>query len=305
MVNRLSNLHVPEILQLWVLDYLTNRTQYVRTSHERSRTRVLNTGAPQGCVLSPVLFVLYTNDLRWDSNSVFICKYADDTMITGLVTSDNIVEYLDCIDFVNNWCTENFLQLNISKTKELLFDFRRHSRNAETVLINELPVEICKDYKYLGIKVDNKLRFTEHVDYQYKRSCKKLYYVRSMVKLKVNTAITVMFFNAVVLPLITYGCTTFYGFLSNDLKCRLDKPRKICCKIVRLMYDNDAIPSVFNLYKNSVLKMAKNVIEDNLHPLNKYYALLPSGRRFRLPAMRTSRFRNSFVPVSLRLLNEQ
>jgi hypothetical protein len=305
MVNKLNNLNVPEILQLWILDYLTNRTQYVRTSCEKSRSRVLNTGAPQGCVLSPVLFVLYTNDLHWDSENVFICKYADDTMITGLVTSDNITEYLECIDFVNSWCSENYLQLNVSKTKELLFDFRKQNRNDEPVMINELPVEICNDYKYLGIKIDSKLRFTEHVDYQYKRSCKKLYYVRTMAKLKVNIDLTVMFFNAVILPVITYGCASFYSYLSNDQKCRLDKPRKICCKLVRLMYDNDNIPSVFDLYKSHVLNMANKIIDDASHPLHKYFILLPSRRRYRLPAQRTTRYRNSFIPVALRLLNDQ
>ena len=121
-----------------------------------------------------------------------------------------------------------------------------------------------------------------------------------MAKLKVNVDITVMFYNAVILPIFTYG------FLSNDQKCRLDKPRKICCRLVRLPHDNEVVADVFNVYKKSVQTTAKKIIDDLSHPLNKCFVSLPSRRRcnYRLPIQRTNRFRNSFVPVALRLLND-
>lgn len=98
-------------MQIWTLDYLSNRPQHAKTKLETSAQIALYTGAPQGCVLSPVLFILYTNDLQWHSDNAMICKYADDTVITGFIKN----EYLDCTHFVNEWCKHNFLDVNLSK----------------------------------------------------------------------------------------------------------------------------------------------------------------------------------------------
>ena len=154
MIQKLEQLNVPPSLQLWIFDYLTRRPQFVRTQHEVSEIITLNTGAPQGCVLSPVLFVLYTNDMRWHSSDVFITKYADDTIIAGLLKNDDVNEYMKCIDYVCKWCSDNFLDLNVSKTKELIWDFR-HSRSMPAQPVTIGNINVCDNYKYLGIRVGN------------------------------------------------------------------------------------------------------------------------------------------------------
>ena len=72
-----------------------------------------------------------------------------------------------CVNHVYEWCTSNFLLLNVSKTKELLIDFRRSKPDLEKIVINETPVEVGTDYKYLGITIDDKLRFVPHVANQF------------------------------------------------------------------------------------------------------------------------------------------
>ena len=303
LVDKLSKLDVPESLQLWIFDYLTNRCQYVRTSHERSGKRTINTGAPQGCVLSPVLFVLYTNDLAWDTPNVFISKYADDTAIAGLFTSEDNSEYLNCISFVNNWCADNFLKLNVSKTKELVLDFRKSRVGYDPVVINDMVVDTCDSYKYLGIHFDCKLKFVDQVDNVYKKSLKKLYYIRTMYQLNVDKTIINLFFNAVVIPAMVYCIVCYYEFLTCDLKNRLDKPGKICKKIARLRGRDDNIVCINERFRSEVIRVAKCISRDPTHPLNVCFELMPSGRRWRMPVIRTSRFRNSFIPTAVRLLN--
>ena len=75
-----------------------------------------NTGAPQGCVLSPLLFALYTSDLKcsyYISNSCSIVKYADDTSVTGFVSNDDETAYRDEVTRFVNWCDENLLVINV------------------------------------------------------------------------------------------------------------------------------------------------------------------------------------------------
>ena len=150
MLNKLNALNVPAYLQLWILDYLTERSQYVRTKYGVSDIITVNTGAPQGCVLSPVLFVLYTNDLAWDTNGAMIEKYADDTAVVGFISNDDDSEYVECIEFVNTWCKDNYLDLNVpkqfQKTCFLTFDRIKQKNNL-------LKLTICKskEHQYIDI----------------------------------------------------------------------------------------------------------------------------------------------------------
>ena len=64
MIDRLQKLEVPAALVHWVFNILSNRPQCVRVGDIKSPVLVSNTGAPQGCVLSPFVYTLYTNDCR-------------------------------------------------------------------------------------------------------------------------------------------------------------------------------------------------------------------------------------------------
>ena len=64
LFGKLRGMNVNPDLILWINDFLTNISQRVRLMQSVSETVHTNTGAPQGCVLSPVLFTLYTSDLR-------------------------------------------------------------------------------------------------------------------------------------------------------------------------------------------------------------------------------------------------
>ncbi|KAI3362783.1 hypothetical protein L3Q82_001835 [Scortum barcoo] len=82
-------------------------------------------GAPQGTVLSPFLFTLYTSDFTYSTDSCHLQKFSDDTAIVGCVSEGNDCEYRKVImDFVD-WCELNHLQVNASKTKEMVIDFSR------------------------------------------------------------------------------------------------------------------------------------------------------------------------------------
>ena len=86
---------------------------------------ILNTGAPQGCFLSPLLYSLYIYDCvaKFPSNSIF--KFADDTTVVGWISNDDETEYRNEIENLVNWCGNNNLSLNVSKTKEIVIDFRK------------------------------------------------------------------------------------------------------------------------------------------------------------------------------------
>ncbi|KAI4899898.1 hypothetical protein NFI96_003346 [Prochilodus magdalenae] len=129
--DKLMKMEVDMHLVTWITDYLTGRPQHVRIRDCSSDTVISSTGAPQGTVLSPVLFTLYTSDFKYNSES--------------------LVE-----DFVE-WCTTNHLKLNITKTKEMCIDFRRSRASQQPNSIKGVEVEVVRSYRYLGVNLDARL----------------------------------------------------------------------------------------------------------------------------------------------------
>ena len=79
----------------WVLDFLTDRPQTVRVGTRTSGTRTVSTGTPQGCVLSPLLYTLFTYDCASTQRNTTIIKFADDTTVIGLITGGMETDYRD------------------------------------------------------------------------------------------------------------------------------------------------------------------------------------------------------------------
>ncbi|KAK3550361.1 hypothetical protein QTP86_025133 [Hemibagrus guttatus] len=86
LIEKLSLLGLNTSLCNWILDFLTGRPQSVRIGNSLSSTTTLSTGAPQGCVLSPLLFTLLTHDCAAMHSSNHIMKFADDMTIICLIS---------------------------------------------------------------------------------------------------------------------------------------------------------------------------------------------------------------------------
>ena len=79
LVQKLLNVKLPSSVISWTFDDLTNRLQYIRLNGVLSSVICTNTGAPQGTVLAPFLFSLYTADCSSTDESCPLVKSADDT----------------------------------------------------------------------------------------------------------------------------------------------------------------------------------------------------------------------------------
>ena len=88
-ITKLRTLGLNTSLCNWLLDFLTGRIRVVRVGSNTSATMRLNTGGPQGFVLSPLLYSLFTHDClaRHDSNTII--NFANDTTVVGLITDND------------------------------------------------------------------------------------------------------------------------------------------------------------------------------------------------------------------------
>ncbi len=123
LIRKLLHLGFSAHLCNWIMDFLTNHPQCVKLGIHRSSSLTLSTVSPQGCVLSPLLYCLYTFDCTSTHFSNHIIKFADDTTVIGLISGNEESAYRDEVGKLMLWCSENNLVLNTKKTKELIVDF--------------------------------------------------------------------------------------------------------------------------------------------------------------------------------------
>ncbi|KAI4896058.1 hypothetical protein NFI96_010383 [Prochilodus magdalenae] len=166
---KLARMQVVLHLVSWITDYLTGRPQYVRLKDCTSETVVSSTGAPQGTVLSPFLFTLYTSDFRYNSETCHMQKFSDDTAIVACVRGGQEAEYRNLVEDFVAWCHRNNLLLNTSKTKEMVVDFHRARPLIQPVFIEGVEVDIVKTYRYLGLHLDERLDWSANTDILYRK----------------------------------------------------------------------------------------------------------------------------------------
>lgn len=263
-----------------------------------SNVIVTNTGAPQGCVLSPVLFSLYTDDCRSVSDDCTIVKYADDTVILGKIVNDNYEGYLTQVKKFVEWSKLNFLELNVKKTKEMIIDFRNKNKNVpDLITVEEEIVERVKHYKYLGFWIDDELKGSYNTEMVSKKCNQRLHFLRILNNLHVEKVIISLFYKSAVESIINFSLTAWYGKLTYRDKNKLGRIVKKSSKLGAQTIALD------KLYQTGTIKQVEKIMKDETHPLHNCYTYLRSGTRLALPIQRTERYRKSFVPKSILLFN--
>ena len=318
-------MHINPYISLWETDFLSNRTQSVKylsnsasnsncrsekqlSTHKttnkkstilHSSIKTTNTGAPQGTVIAPFLFTLYTNDCRPTSQQTSIIKFSDDTAIID--TSDSHTSYQNEIDVFTEWCECHFLNLNVNKTKEMLFDLKRNKNfNIPKCFIKGEEVERVDCYKYLGTIIDDKLLFDMNCDMIFKKCRQRMHVLYSLRAFHASGKIIERCYKAFVLPVLTFSMVCWFGSLNDKERKRLNGIVHVCEKIV-----GSSLQTLEDLYRVKSLSKSNKIINESSHVLNYCFDLLPSRRRFRQLKFRTNRFRNTFIPNSINLLNSK
>ena len=165
LLKKLEHYGVRGIALQLIESYLTNRKQFVSVNGNKSQTKDITIGVPQGSVLGPLLFLIYINDLPFSTRNMKVILFADDTTLFATNEDLNILRTTmeDDMQLVSEWLIANCLTLNITKTYYIIFTTKDIPDNLQ-INVGQHILERQNSGKFLGVVLDDKLTFKEHLN---------------------------------------------------------------------------------------------------------------------------------------------
>ena len=171
----------------WISSFLSDRPIALWVDGYLSNPHSINSGIPQGSVFSPVLFILFINDLL-SSTSSSVFPFADDTYLSSSFSStpqhlahSNIspncntsVSFLtNDLTNVEKWGSDNLVEFNEEKTKQVVIS-NKHHPDFPPVFMNSHKLDISSSFTQLGLSISSNLTWNSHINSIVKHASQKL-----------------------------------------------------------------------------------------------------------------------------------
>ena len=156
-----------------ILSYLTNRPQRIKIGSTFSHWTNTLKGISQGSIVDPLLFNISINDLLFFSAKCETCNFADDSNLYSCgMNLDNIFSNLiQDMENVYKWFVYNSMKAKLNKFQFIILGNTR----SHTLKIGDITIKSASYVTLLGITIDSKLKFKEHINNIVKKACYKLY----------------------------------------------------------------------------------------------------------------------------------
>ena len=185
--------------------YLKNRCQRININSVTSSYSKLRCGVPQGSILGPLLFIIYTNDIFLEiADSEKIYMYADDTLLVNKGKDENVAVQNSqiCLNKIIDWCKLNKLTLNENKTKHLCISNRKNLLNLK-VDAGGTYLGNVDNYDYLSFCIDRKLNMNSHIDKIMKKVGFKLH-TMSLMRRFLPLKTSLLLYKVMIIPHFDY-----------------------------------------------------------------------------------------------------
>lgn len=228
-----------------ISSYLSGRTQHVidRDGGQMvsSDTRRVNKGIPQGSILGPLLYIVYTNELpnTIDHNMV---QFADDTTVIFSIDDGENTSNEICVtlDYLQMWFAANNLLLNVDKTQLVRFSYQKDWTPTQYIC-DKMSLKTQKTAKFLGLTIDSRLDWAGHVDSLAKSLAQNCFALGVLAR-SINIEAGLTAYHAYVHSRIRYGIIFWCG---SSEAARILLLQKRCLRKIFRMQQMESCRTVF------------------------------------------------------------
>ncbi|KAG8236884.1 hypothetical protein J437_LFUL016736, partial [Ladona fulva] len=245
LLTKMDRIGIRGILNNWIRSCPLNCSQTVSLNVMGYRESSLE--VPQGSILSPVLFLIYINDLAFSFNGRVYAQllfYADDTNI--LVSAPSYSNLLDksklAANHLSNLCKDNLLNLNVEKCQMIHFSHSRKADQSLLVKLNQKSIQQVSTIKFLCINLSSNITWELHIDALSVKLSTTCYIFRQL-RYSVSRDILLTVYYGYFYPHITYGLL-LWG--SSPHSNKIFKMQKRAVRIIAWKLHDSPSKPIFN-----------------------------------------------------------
>ena len=181
LLNKLLKLNLSTPAILWIKSYLTNRHQKTKFEKHVSTSTEIKSGVPQGSIIGPLLFLIFTNDLPSNfTDKCRIMSYADDTQL--IIEAENLQILIrkieEMINIAQNWYTLNSMKNNTGKSEILIINAKKNLRHINIKVKDgnkNIKIHPKPFIEVLGVIIDDKLNWSKQISSVKKKAFNSTY----------------------------------------------------------------------------------------------------------------------------------
>lgn len=197
---------MPDQIYLILKSYLSDRYFQVKYENTLSNYHPIRAGVPQGSVLGPFLYLIYTSDIPQTDNTI-MATFADDTAILSSDpdpnrATENLQNHINLLD---DWLKQWKISVNNDKSAQITFTTKRST--CPPVTINNAPIPVKTVVKYLGLHLDQKLTWKTHIKAKRTQLTLKVRNMNWLIgrKSQLSMENKLIIYKTILKPIWTYG----------------------------------------------------------------------------------------------------